>query len=252
MPVIFMSANRSTPSSTSEAVTLSRLTERLARNVVSGLKPETSPEGISRRGLMLVLSSPSGAGKTTISRRILAQNDGMAMSVSVTTRPMRPGEEDGVDYHFITEDEYHLLVRFDQLLEHAMVFGNYYGTPRAPVEAALAAGRDILFDIDWQGTQQLADSARPDLVTVFILPPSAEELEKRLKGRAQDSAEVIAKRMGKAAGEMSHHVEYDYVVINRDLDASVKRVQTILDAERLKRVRQSGLIDFVRKLQQGC
>tara|TARA_B100001123_G_scaffold273283_1_gene304123 strand:+ start:1760 stop:2521 length:762 start_codon:yes stop_codon:yes gene_type:complete len=208
--------------------------------------------GVKRRGLMLVLSSPSGAGKTTISRRLLADNPGMALSISVTTRPMRPGEEDGRDYYFVTEEEYRLLVEHNQLLEHAMVFGNYYGTPKAPVEAALSAGRDILFDIDWQGTQQMADSARPDLVTVFILPPSAEELERRLKARAQDSAEVIAKRMGKAAGEMSHHSEYDYVIINHNLDLSVERVQTIIEAERLKRVRQSGLIDFVRQLQQGC
>lgn len=213
---------------------------------------ETAAPGVLRRGLMLVLSSPSGAGKTTISRRLLKNNPGMALSISVTTRPMRPGEQDGRDYYFISENEYQLLVKNNQLLEHAMVFGNYYGTPRAPVETALAAGRDILFDIDWQGTQQMADSARPDLVTVFILPPSAEELERRLKSRAQDSAEVIAKRMGKAAGEMSHHSEYDYVLINRDLDHSVERVQTILEAERLKRVRQSGLIDFVRQLQQGC
>mgnify|MGYP001599635935 CR=1 FL=1 len=208
--------------------------------------------GITRRGLMLVLSSPSGAGKTTISRRLLSDNAGMALSISVTTRPMRPGEEDGRDYYFITEDEYQLLVENDQLLEHANVFGNYYGTPRAPVERALKEGRDILFDIDWQGTQQMSENARQDLVTVFILPPSAEELERRLKARAQDSDDVIAKRMGKAAGEMSHHSEYDYVIINRELEDSISRVQTILEAERLKRVRQGGLIDFVRQLQQGC
>ncbi|MBV6632227.1 MAG: guanylate kinase [Alphaproteobacteria bacterium] len=215
-------------------------------------EPVAADDGIVRRGLMLVLSSPSGAGKTTISRRLLDENDGMTISISVTTRPMRPGEIDGRDYYFITEEQFQMLVEHDELLEHAAVFGNYYGTPKAPVEAALSAGRDVLFDIDWQGTQQLAESARPDLVTVFILPPSAEELERRLKARAQDSAEVIAKRMGKAAGEMSHHSEYDYVIINRDLDESVGRVQTILEAERLKRVRQGKLIDFVRKLQQGC
>jgi guanylate kinase len=233
-------------------VELQKLTERFGIAAPSEASQPRSPEGILRRGLMLVLSSPSGAGKTTISRRLLEQNEGMEISISVTTRPMRPGEVDGRDYHFINEEEYKLLVENDQLLEHAMVFGNYYGTPRAPVEAALAAGHDILFDIDWQGTQQLDDTARSDLVTVFILPPSAEELERRLKARAQDSAEVIAKRMGKAAGEMSHHVEYDYVIINRNLEESVAKVQTILDAERLKRVRQGGLLDFVRKLQQGC
>lgn len=211
-----------------------------------------SDDGISRRGLMLVLSSPSGAGKTTIARRLLSQNQGMSMSVSVTTRPMRPGEVDGRDYHFIREDQYKSLVEAKELLEHAVVFGNYYGTPRLPVDAALKGGRDVLFDIDWQGTQQLAANARPDLVTVFILPPSAEELEKRLRTRNQDTQDVIVRRMAKAASEMSHHVEYDYVIINRDLEESVQTVQTILDAERMKRVRQGGLIDFVRRLQQGC
>ncbi|MEO0392801.1 MAG: guanylate kinase [Pseudomonadota bacterium] len=224
----------------------------LGQGVAPNQHDPNSDPGIIRRGLMLVLSSPSGAGKTTISRRLLSDNAGMALSISVTTRPMRPGEEDGRDYYFISETEYQLLVENDQLLEHANVFGNYYGTPKAPVERALQEGRDILFDIDWQGTQQMSENARQDLVTVFILPPSADELERRLKARAQDSDDVIAKRMGKAAGEMSHHSEYDYVIINRDLDSSIDRVQTILEAERLKRVRQGGLIDFVRQLQQGC
>lgn len=211
-----------------------------------------SAEGISRRGLMLVLSSPSGAGKTTIARRLLDSNPEMSMSVSVTTRAMRPGEVDGRDYHFVQEQQYKALVAAGELLEHAVVFGNYYGTPRLPVESALKTGRDVLFDIDWQGTQQLAANARPDLVTVFILPPSAAELERRLRNRNQDSQDVIVRRMAKAASEMSHHVEYDYVIINHNIDQSVQHVQNILDAERMKRVRQAGLIDFVRKLQQGC
>ena len=226
---------------------------RLHDIAVRDLSPnEKSDDGIVRRGLMLVLSSPSGAGKTTIARHLLDHNVSMAMSVSVTTRAMRPDEVDGRDYHFIQEDQHKFLVERGELLEHAVVFGNYYGTPKLPVEAALKSGRDVLFDIDWQGTQQLAANARPDLVTVFILPPSAAELERRLRTRNQDSADVIVRRMAKASSEMSHHVEYDYVIINHDLDESVRRIQTILDAERMKRVRQGGMIDFVRKIQQGC
>jgi len=206
---------------------------------------------IQRRGLMLVLSSPSGAGKTTITRRLLERDANLTISVSVTTRPRRPGEVDGRDYHFIDADRYGAMVEGSDLLEHAQVFGHHYGTPRSAVEQDLAQGRDVLFDIDWQGTQQLANSARQDLVSVFILPPSAGELERRLRARAQDSDEVIAGRMAKASDEMSHWAEYDYVIVNTDLDASVARAQSILGAERLKRERQVGLFDFVDKLRGG-
>jgi len=205
--------------------------------------------GVARRGLMLVLSSPSGAGKTTLSRRLLAEDAGVMLSVSVTTRKMRPGEVDGRDYHFINRKQFDVLVDKDGLLEWAEVFDNYYGTPVAPVMDALAAGRDVLFDIDWQGTQQLRDKARSDLVTVFVLPPSIPELERRLHKRAQDDYEIIHRRMAKAADEMSHWAEYDYVVINRDFDQAFADVKAILSAERLKRERQPGLYDFVRGLQ---
>jgi guanylate kinase len=206
---------------------------------------------IQRRGLMLVLSSPSGAGKTTISRRLLEMDTGITMSVSVTTRPKRPGEVAGVDYHFVDPTEFNLMVNRGQLLEWAKVFGNYYGTPREPVEEAMKAGQDVLFDIDWQGTQQVAEGARDDLVTVFILPPSAHELERRLTGRAQDSAQEIAKRMAKASDEMSHWAEYDYVIVNRNVDEAVAKVHGILNAERLRRRRQVGLSEFVKGLQAG-
>ncbi len=206
---------------------------------------------IARRGLMLVLSSPSGAGKTSISRALLECEPNLSMSVSVTTRPKRPGEVAGHDYHFIDSEQFGLMANRGELLEHAKVFGNYYGTPRAPVEEALGAGLDVLFDIDWQGTQQLSEAARADLVAVFILPPSTRELEKRLKTRAQDTAQVVAERMSKAADEMSHWPEYDYVVINNDLDASVVEVRSILAAERLRRDRQIGLGDFVKALREG-
>ena len=209
------------------------------------------PYEIRRRGLMLVLSSPSGAGKTTISREILARDPGLQMSVSATTRPKRPGEVEGRDYFFVPDEDFRLMVNRGELLEHATVFGNLYGTPRRPVEDALAAGRDVLFDIDWQGTQQLREAAREDLVSVFILPPSTRELERRLKSRAQDSAEVVAQRMAKAADEMSHWPEYDYIVVNREVAASVAEVQAILTAERLRRERQVGLGDFVRGLREG-
>jgi len=204
--------------------------------------------GPERRGLMLVLSSPSGAGKTTLSRRLLDEDDGVALSISVTTRKMRPGEIDGRDYHFIDRKKFDALVDQDGLLEWAEVFDNYYGTPRGPVMDALAAGRDVLFDIDWQGTQQLREKARTDLVSVFILPPSIPELERRLHKRAQDDYETIHRRMAKAADEMSHWAEYDYVVINRDVDDAFGQVKAILTAERLKRERQPGLSDFVRGL----
>jgi len=207
--------------------------------------------GPGRRGLMLVLSSPSGAGKTTISRRLLACEPELQMSVSVTTRPKRPGEVAGIDYHFLEPTEFNLRVNRQELLEWAKVFGHYYGTPRAPVEAALASGRDVLFDIDWQGTQQLAERAADDLVSVFILPPSTRELEQRLRRRAQDSAEEVARRMAKAADEMSHWPEYDYIIVNQDIDQSLKQVQAILQAERLRRERQLGLHEFVRGLREG-
>lgn len=206
---------------------------------------------VQRRGLMLVLSSPSGAGKTTISRKLLALEPQLTMSVSATTRPKRPGETAGIDYHFTELTEFNLMVNRGELLEYAKVFGNYYGTPKAPVASALARGRDILFDIDWQGTQQLAQSAREDLVSVFILPPSTRELEQRLKSRAQDSAEVVAQRMAKAADEMSHWAEYDYIIVNHEIDASVAQVRAILVAERLKRQRQVGLHEFVKGLREG-
>ena len=212
-------------------------------------KKHSETSAIARRGLMLALSSPSGAGKTTLSRRLLEQDSGVTLSISVTTRKMRPGEEDGRDYHFIDRQRFDALIDKDELLEYAEVFDNYYGTPRKPVMDALAKGRDVLFDIDWQGTQQLREKARTDLVSVFILPPSIPELEKRLHKRAQDDYETIHRRMAKASDEMSHWAEYDYVVINRDIDQAFAEVKAILSAERLKRERQPGLSDFVRGLQ---
>ncbi len=206
---------------------------------------------IRRRGLMLVLSSPSGAGKTSISRELLERDDDLYMSVSATTRPRRPGEVDGVHYKFVDKTDFDLMVNRQELLEYAKVFDHYYGTPRGPVEEALSAGHDVLFDIDWQGTQQLDERAREDLVSVFILPPSTAELERRLNTRAQDSAEVISNRMAKAADEMTHWSEYDYVVVNQSFEDSVGQIQAILAAERLKRTRQEGLSDFVRLLRQG-
>ncbi|AWJ87712.1 guanylate kinase (plasmid) [Azospirillum sp. TSH58] len=204
---------------------------------------------ISRRGLMLVLSSPSGAGKTTISRRLLDRDPGITLSVSVTTRPMRPGEQPGVHYYFVDMPEFDRMAGQGELLEHARVFGNCYGTPRHAVETALSAGRDVLFDIDWQGMQQLAANARADLVSIFVLPPSGTELERRLHTRGQDSAEVIAQRMAKASDEISHWGEYDYVIVNNDVDESVTAVQAILRAERLRRTRQVGLPAFVQSVQ---
>jgi len=204
---------------------------------------------VARRGLMLVLSSPSGAGKTTLSRRLLEADPAVQLSVSATTRPQRPAEVDCRDYHFVDRARFDAMIRNDELLESAEVFGNRYGTPRAPVEQALARGQDVLFDIDWQGTQQLREKVPKDLVSVFLLPPSAEELERRLHTRAQDSDDVIRSRMAKAADEMSHWAEYDYIVINRDLDDAFKELQAILMAERLKRERQTGLSAFVRGLQ---
>jgi guanylate kinase len=204
---------------------------------------------IARRGLMLVLSSPSGAGKTTLSRRLLVAEDGIELSISVTTRPKRRGEVNGRHYHFIDRKRFEQMVRSGELLESAEVFGHGYGTPRRPVEQALNAGRDVLFDIDWQGTQQLREKMPQDLVSVFVLPPSIPELERRLHTRAQDDDKTIRARMAKAGGEMSHWAEYDYVVINRKLDRAFAEVRAILAAERLKRDRQTGLTAFVRGLQ---
>ncbi len=201
---------------------------------------------------MLVLSSPSGAGKTTLSRMLRDREPELQMSVSVTTRTKRPGETEGIDYYFLKDKmEFELRRNRKELLEWANVFGHYYGTPRAPVEAALAQGKDVLFDIDWQGTQQLKEHAREDLVAIFILPPSMRELERRLKSRAQDSAEEVARRMAKATDEMSHWAEYDYIVVNYELATSLDQVQAILQAERLRRDRQVGLNDFVKGLRAG-
>jgi guanylate kinase len=201
-----------------------------------------------RRGLMLVLSSPSGAGKTTLSRKLLAGDDGITLSVSATTRPPRPGEVDGVDYSFVTHDAFAAMVEAGDLLEWATVFGNRYGTPRAPVEAALHAGRDVLFDIDWQGTQQLREASANDVVSVFILPPGLTELERRLTTRAADSIEVIAGRMARARDEIGHWAEYDYVLVNEDVDTCLADIRAILHSERLARERQVGLHGFVRKM----
>lgn len=206
---------------------------------------------IARRGLMLVLSSPSGAGKTTLARLLLESDPGIAMSVSVTTRPKRPAEIDGRDYHFVAREDFERMVARGEFLEHATVFGNSYGTLGAPVEAALRQGRDVLFDIDWQGTQQLRQKARADVVSIFVLPPSRAELERRLHARAQDSQEVVRGRMAKANDEMSHWAEYDYIIVNEDMDAALKRVVSILGAERQRRDRLTGLADFVRGLMKG-
>ena len=210
---------------------------------------ETMAEQIGRRGLMLVLSSPSGAGKTSIARRLLAEDDKITLSVSVTTRLPRPNEVDGRDYHFVDQDRFDAMVADNAFLEYAEVFGNSYGTPKADVMAVLERGGDVLFDIDWQGTQQVANAARADLVSVFILTPSRAALRERLVSRAQDSDEVVAGRMAKASDEISHYREYDYIVVNDDLEESVRAVSAILAAERLKRDRQIGMTDFVRRLQ---
>ncbi|MFO1089469.1 MAG: guanylate kinase [Hyphomicrobiales bacterium] len=207
-----------------------------------------TPPEIARRGLLFVLSSPSGAGKTTIARRLLARDAQITMSVSVTTRAPRPGEQAGIDYHFITREKFRAMIDRNELLEYAEVFGNLYGTPRAPVEQAMAQGRDVLFDIDWQGTQQLSEALRDDVVRVFVLPPTAEALRERLINRAQDSASVVAKRMAEASREISHWPEYDYVIINTDIDDSDRAIDSILVAERLKRHRRVGLTEFVRGL----
>lgn len=209
---------------------------------------------LERRGLMYVMSSPSGAGKTTITRALLKQNPDISISISATTRPRRAGEVHGQDYYFVTIDEFRTMVDNGEMLEHAKVFEHYYGTPAKPVQDALAQGQDILFDIDWQGTQQLAEIARDDIVTVFILPPSRSELEKRLRYRSRDTKESeddIRHRMSKAASEISHYNEYDYVIINNNVDEAINRAQKILDGERLKRRRTKGLSDFARGLMSG-
>ncbi|OJU25119.1 MAG: guanylate kinase [Nitrobacter sp. 62-13] len=207
-------------------------------------------DGVERRGLMFVLSSPSGAGKTTLSRLLIERVRGLTLSVSATTRPMRPSEVDGRDYRFVDNKVFEQMVQRGELLEWARVFDNRYGTPRVPVEAALSSGRDVLFDIDWQGTQQLREKARADVVSVFILPPSAADLERRLHTRAQDSDDVIRGRMDRAAHELSHWAEYDYIVINQNVDEAFAEVHSILKAERLKRERRTGLTAFVRELQK--
>ena len=212
---------------------------------------EAEAPAIQRRGLMLVLSSPSGAGKTTLSRQLLDNDSQIQLSVSCTTRARRPSEKDGVDYRFVDTASFRGMIERGEFLEHARVFDHYYGTPKAPVEAALGGGRDVLFDIDWQGTQQLTERARDDLVSVFILPPSTAELERRLIRRAQDPPDIVATRMAKAADEMSHWAEYDYVILNVDITRSLEQIKSILTAERLKRDRQLGLSDFVKALRAG-
>lgn len=206
---------------------------------------------LHRRGLMLILSSPSGAGKTTIARKLLAEDDEIAASVSVTTRPMRQGEVEGKDYYFVDKAEFDRMVEDNEFYEWAVVFGNCYGTPKAHIRDRLKAGGDVLFDIDWQGTQQLYQKAQADVVRIFILPPSLEELRRRLTGRGTDSPEVIAARMDRAQAEISHWDGYDYVVINDDVEGCFDKVREILAAERMKRTRQTGLIDFVRGLMRG-
>ncbi len=203
---------------------------------------------IKRRGLMLVLSSPSGAGKTTLSRRLLDGDGGITLSVSATTRARRPNEVEGRDYFFVTPEKFEGMVRAGELLEHATVFEHRYGTPKQPVLSALGRGRDVLFDIDWQGTQQLKERAREDLVSVFVLPPTHDELERRLKARAQDTDEVVKKRMAKASSEISHWPEYDYVIVNDDLDRALAKVRAILEAERARRTRLVGVGEFVAGL----
>jgi guanylate kinase len=205
---------------------------------------------IKRRGLMLVLSSPSGAGKTTLSRGLLDGDPNITLSVSVTTRAKRPNETEGRDYFFVTPEKFEQLAAKDEFFEHATVFDRRYGTPKQPVLSALGRGRDVLFDIDWQGTQQLKERTREDLVSVFVLPPSHDELERRLKVRAQDSDEVVAKRMAKAASEISHWPEYDYVIVNADLDRALSQVKSILEAERARRARLIGVGEFVSALTQ--
>lgn len=217
------------------------------------MSPSASPSSaihVKRRGLMLVLSSPSGAGKTTIARRLLDVEPELSLSVSVTTRPKRPSETDGVHYHFIDRERYDRMVEGNELLEHAEVYGHGYGTPAAAVEGALEAGQDVLFDIDWQGAQQLRQQVSRDIVTMFILPPTKDELARRLTKRAEDADEVVAKRLAQIAADVTHWAEYDYVMINHDLEKSVTAARSVLVAERLKRRRQIGLLDFVSQFRE--
>jgi guanylate kinase len=210
---------------------------------------EKKASRIRRRGLLLVLSSPSGAGKTTITRRLLERDSSLILSVSVTTRTPRPSEINGRDYWFVDQNRFANMVASGDLLEHAMVFGNWYGTPRKPIEAALSNGQDVVTDIDWQGTQQLRETVRDDIVTVFVLPPNLQILERRLRSRAEDSNDAIAERMAKASDEISHWPEYNYVVINDELDQCVSEVEAILTAERRRRTRQIGLADFANRIR---
>jgi guanylate kinase len=207
------------------------------------------PQVDRRRGLMLVLSSPSGAGKTTIARALLDADPNLSISISVTTRAQRSGEVDGVDYHFIDEQRFLAMIEQSELLEHAQVYGNRYGTPRAPVEAALKAGRDVLFDIDWQGAQQLRGSAQADVVSVFILPPSVTELRRRLQDRARDSADDIARRLDQVGDDVTRWPEYDYVIINENLKTSLAQMKSVLTAERLRWRRQPGLFQFAERFR---
>jgi guanylate kinase len=210
---------------------------------------EVMPDPKRRRGLMLVMSSPSGAGKTSLSRRVLELEPELELSISVTTRPQRPGETDGVHYQFLAPDRFVAMAAGGELLEHATVYGHSYGTPKAAVEAALAAGRDVLFDIDWQGAQQLRAAASEDMVGVFILPPDLPELERRLRGRAQDPEEIVRYRLTQVASDVTHWPEYDYVLVNKVFDASIAAVRAILAAERLRRKRQPGLGEFVQQFR---
>ena len=212
------------------------------------MDPKTDQPTRQRRGLLIVLSSPSGAGKSTIARMLLDADKEVTMSVSATTRPKRPGEEDDLDYHFVDDDGFDAMIDDNEFVEWAPVFGHRYGTPKAPVKQALRQGRDILFDIDWQGTQQLQAAMGEDLVSIFILPPSMQELDRRLRARGTDSDEVIQGRMRRAEGEIGHYGEYDYVLVNRDLDECLAEVQSIIRAERMRRNRLPYLADFVRRL----
>jgi len=228
--------------------TISSLDGHRSPEARAAMDPSTEQPTRNRRGLLIVLSSPSGAGKSTISRLLLSSDDDVSMSISATTRPMRPGETDGVDYHFVSDGEFDRMVEAGEFVEWAHVFGHRYGTPKAPVKQALRQGRDILFDIDWQGARQLEPDFGEHLVTIFLLPPSMRELEHRLHTRGQDSDEVIADRMRRAADEIDHWAEYEYVLVNRDMDACLAQVRAIVSAERSRRVRQTGLVEFVRDL----